>query len=106
MLPHQGASGWSLLAFQDAKFVDRALKRAGGSDDLRRRTESVRAEGYAISHDELQQGFHGVAAPILERGGLCRYGIAVLVPTSRAETLPGLVQPLIAAAWRISAGAG
>lgn len=103
---HQGASGWSLLAFQDGKFIDRALKKASDSEELHRRTEAVRAAGYAISHDELQQGVHGVAAPILEPGGRCRYSIAILVPTSRAETLPGLVQPLIAAARRISSNDG
>lgn len=103
---HQGASGWSLLAFQDARFIDRALKKAGYSEELRRRTEKVKADGYAISHDELQQGVHGVAAPILERDGRCRYSIAILVPTSRAGTLTGFVEQLVAAARRIGADAG
>lgn len=97
----QGASGWSLLAFQDAKFIDKVLRKAGDTEAMHRRAEEVRAEGFAISHDELQQGVHGAAAPILERDQKCRYSLAILVPTSRATTLPAMVQQLIDAARSI-----
>lgn len=102
----QGASGWALLAFQDARFIQKALKKAGDAEEVRRRTDAVRADGYAISHDELQQGVHGVAAPIIERDGRCRYSLAILVPSSRAQVLQGFVQPLMAAARSIGANAG
>jgi DNA-binding IclR family transcriptional regulator len=103
---HQGASGWALLAFQDKKFIDKALGKTVNAEAIHERAEEVRTEGYAISHDELQHGVHGVAAPILERDGRCRYSLAILVPTSRAAALPDIVQPLIAAARRIGAEAG
>lgn len=103
---HQGASGWSLLAFQDEKTREKAMRKAGDAEATRRRIEEVQSQGYAISHDELQLGVHGVAAPIIERDGTCRYSLAILVPTSRAAILPGLVQPLTAAARRIGAEAG
>lgn len=101
---HQGASGWSLLAFQGGKFIDRVLKKTGDAA-IRRRVEQVRADGYAISHDELQQGVHGVAVPIVDRDGRCQYSLAILVPSTRATHLQSLVEPLSAAARLISGSA-
>ncbi|PSH62239.1 transcriptional regulator [Phyllobacterium sophorae] len=99
---YQGASGWSLLAFQNAKTIDRVLRKLQDSDAARARIEQTRADGYAISHDELQLGVHGLAAPLLERSGRCQASLGILVPSIRSDGLPSLVGPLLAASREIS----
>lgn len=102
----QGASGWSLLAFQPEKTVARALKKADNPIDAKKRIEAVRKDGYAISHDELQQGVQGIAVPLVEAGGRCQASLAILVPSLRAAALPALRKALMAAATEIVAGLG
>lgn len=97
-----GASGWSLIAFQDARQIERVLKKASDPVQARDRIALTRKDGYAISHDELQLGVHGVAAPILEPGGRCEASLGILVPTSRSAVLPSLIKPLLAAAQDVS----
>lgn len=100
----QGASGWSLLAFQPEKTIARALKKAENATDAGKRIEAVRKDGYAISHDELQQGVHGIAVPLVEPGGRCQASLAILVPSLRASALPALRKALVAAAAEIVTG--
>ncbi len=99
----QGASGWSLLAFQSEKTIARALKKAGSEADARKRIDAVKAEGYAISHDELQQGVHGIAVPLVETSGRCQASLAILAPSVRAGSLPNRLKTLKAAADEIVA---
>jgi DNA-binding IclR family transcriptional regulator len=54
---------------------------------LRRQLEQIRKDGHPISADELQQGVHGLAAPILDVHGQTRASIAVLVPAERSRRL-------------------
>lgn len=98
----QGASGWSLIAFQDPKVVDRLLKKAQDPEEARKRIAKTREDGFAISHDELQLGVHGVAVPIIEPGGRCEASLAILLPAVRSERLPSLVQPLLDASRQIT----
>lgn len=92
---HLGASGWAMLAFQDQKTIARIIKKASDPDAALARVEQTRRDGYAISHDELQMGVHGVAAPLIEPDGRCNASLAILVPSSRAETLPALKPKLL-----------
>lgn len=101
-----GASGWALLAFQPEKMMARALRKAADEAEALARIEAVKAAGYAISHDELQQGVHGIAAPVLEASGRCQASLAILVPAIRADLLPDFAEPLIAAAREIAEGLG
>jgi DNA-binding IclR family transcriptional regulator len=101
---HLGASGWSILAFQPPKTIDKIVKKFTDVGALLTRIEQVRNDGYCVSHDELQRGVHGVAAPILEKSGRCLASIAVVVPAARAEIVPSLVKPVLAAARDIAAG--
>ncbi len=45
---------------------------------------------YQSLHDELQQGVHGIAVPLVEPGGRCQASLAILVPSLRASALPAL----------------
>ncbi len=85
---HEGASGRALLAFLGAATIDRILGGAEHANGLQRKLETVRQLGYALSHDELQQGVHGLAVPVLDAPGHAVASIALLAPTTRASTLP------------------
>lgn len=97
----KGASGWSLLAFQPEKTIARVLKKTGETEDAVARLQKIKEDGYAVSHDELQMGVHGVATPLLTRDGRCLASLAILVPSTRATGLSSLAPSLIAAAAQI-----
>jgi DNA-binding IclR family transcriptional regulator len=96
-----GASGRALLAFRPAESVEAVLGAVPEPQLLRRQLEAVRALGYAESHDELQAGAHGIAAPLQDRHGVAQASIALVVPTGRASTLNEHIEPLLAAGRRI-----
>lgn len=98
----KGASGRALLAFMDEAAISRILKKAAGADALRRQLESVRQLGYSVSHDELQQGVHGIAVPLRDHHRVVA-SLAVLVPATRASDLAGYLPALKDAASRIEA---
>jgi len=98
----QGASGWSLIAFQDMKHIERVLKSSPDPQAARNRIALTREQGYAISYDELQLGVHGIAVPIMERDGRCDASLAILVPAARSDLLHSLLKPLLNAAHEIS----
>lgn len=99
---HLGASGWAMLAFQDQKTIARVVKKTEDPNAAQARIEQIRRDGYAISHDELQMGVHGVAAPLIEPDGRCNAGLAILVPSSRADTLPALTPKLLELAANVT----
>lgn len=100
----RGASGWSLLAFQPQRLIDRLLAPLPEAEQTaaRQRIARVRGLGYAHSRDELQMGVHGMAAPVLGPDGVAQGSVGVLVPQSRATNLMGMADPLIACARAIS----
>jgi DNA-binding IclR family transcriptional regulator len=100
----KGASGWSILAFQGEKAIARILKKTDDPVAALARIETTKADGCSISHDELQMGVHGIAAPLLEKGGRCEASLGVLVPSMRAHLLLSLQKPLLGAAAEIMKG--
>lgn len=98
----QGASGWAILAFQGDKQRARLLESLSSGKQAEARIEEVRAQGYAVSRDELQMGVHGIAAPLLFPDGRCEASLGILVPSSRSELIPGLAEELMATAATIS----
>jgi IclR family transcriptional regulator, KDG regulon repressor len=100
-----GASGRALLAFLDSRRATRMVQGAADPGQLRRQLDDIRASGYAISHDELQHGVYGIAAPILENG-LAIASLAILVPQSRAGDLEQFAERLMLAARRIGRAVG
>jgi DNA-binding IclR family transcriptional regulator len=96
-----GASGRALLAFQPPEKIDAIAAGAANPVALQRQLEAVRALGYAVSHNELQAGAHGVSAPVRDRAGIARASVALVVPTGRADALNEHLELLLAAAGRI-----
>ncbi|UGS37264.1 IclR family transcriptional regulator [Capillimicrobium parvum] len=99
---HEGASGRALLAFLGQSAIDRVARGIDAPDALARQLETVRQLGYALSHDELQQGVHGLAVPVLDAPGHAVASIALLAPTTRASALPTHLDALLAASAGLS----
>ena len=97
-----GASGWSILAYQPERVIEKALRKTNDPDAARRRIAETRQLGYAISHDELQLGVHGLAVPLINRDGRCDASLGILVPSSRNAGLVRFIDPLLAAAALIA----
>jgi IclR family pca regulon transcriptional regulator len=96
-----------LAAYFDTVALDRLTARTIGSvSALKTELQRVRAQGWALVDQELEQGLRAVAAPIRDRAG--RTVAAVNVSTAASRTTleairRDLVPPLLAAAARISA---
>ncbi len=96
-----------LAAYLDTVAVNRLTARTiGGVPALRTELARVRAQGWALVDQELEEGLRAVAAPIRDRAG--RTVAAVNVSTAASRTTleairRDLVPPLLAAAARISA---
>lgn len=61
----KGASGRSILAFADEDVIQHFLAQAEEPELLAEQLATVRSQGYAVSHDELSPGVHGVSVPIV-----------------------------------------
>jgi IclR family pca regulon transcriptional regulator len=76
------------------------------ADTLRSELDRVRAQGYAIVDQELEEGLRAIAAPIRDRSGRVVGAVNVSVQASRAtvDTMRRtLLPPLLAATARIDA---
>ena len=97
-----GSSGRAILAFADEKTIQRALARSDRAEYLERQLAGIRQMGYSVSHDELQLGVAGIAAPILGRDGTAAGGISVLVPTTRGASINEHADSVMTAAGAVS----
>jgi len=70
--------------------------------ELERELEGARRRGWAQALGELEDGLHGVAAPVLDASGRCRGALSVSGPSYRV-TPDGM--PALAEACRRAAGA-
>jgi IclR family pca regulon transcriptional regulator len=96
-----------LSAYLDAVSFDRLTGRTvGGVAALRTELQRVRAQGWSLVDQELEEGLRAVAAPIRDRAGRTVAAINISTAASRT-TLEAirrdLVPPLLATAARISA---
>lgn len=98
----QGASGRALVAFLGPQTIERLLRKSEHPDSLRRQLEGVRQLGYAVSHDELQEGVHGLAVPVLDRPDHALASLAIIVPTTRAAGITDHVEALTEAAAEVA----
>jgi DNA-binding IclR family transcriptional regulator len=107
----RGASAKVLLAYldeQSRRGVLDCLAARGGRLD-RRALEGelarIRAEGYAMTSEEVDRGARAVAAPVLVADGTLIAGLSVAGPLFRLHDtdLPGLVAAVRAAACEIGA---
>ena len=107
---HATSDGKVWLAFGDAKLppgrlaalTKRTHTRRG---DLARELETIRRRGWATAVGELEEGLHGVAAPVVDGSGRCRAALSVSGPSYRIrpEDLPRLAELCRRTARRIGA---
>jgi IclR family pca regulon transcriptional regulator len=108
--------GRVLLASLDEEALDEFLEQADlrrltartvvTADALRRELRKVRAQGWALVDQELEEGLRSVAAPIRDRTGAVIAAVNVSAHASRTSKdamRRELVPPLLAAADRIEA---
>ncbi|MBT2230624.1 IclR family transcriptional regulator [Nonomuraea sp. NEAU-A123] len=103
---HPTGVGKALLAFEPDWFVrsylDRVLERPTPHTitepgRLARELATVRAQGYALTYEEMTLGSCSAAAPILV-GGRAVAALGIVLAARRARELPRLVEPLLNAA--------
>lgn len=99
----KGASGRVLLAYLPEAVARRVARHVDDPERLARELERVRETGYAISHDELQQGVHGLGVPIRANGDRVVASLVLIVPIARAEGLEEHLPQLRSTASAISA---
>ena len=97
-----GASGRALLAFMGDPVLKRITRNLEKPEGLARQLEGVQQLGYALSHDELQQGVHGLAVPVFDESKNIVASLAILVPVTRANDLEAHTSALIDASKELS----
>ena len=70
--------------------------------------EQIRRQGYAIVHEEFEEGFSAVAAPVRDLGGVVAGAISISGPSYRLGPgqIEGYVPPLLETTAMISADMG
>ena len=114
---HCTASGKVLLAYlaADERAVRMALPLVAYTNDtitdreaLEEVLASIHRQGYAIVHEEFEEGFSAVAAPIFDHRGSVAAAVSVSGPTYRMdqETSEQFVEPLLKTTRLISSKMG
>ncbi|MEU7834460.1 MULTISPECIES: IclR family transcriptional regulator [unclassified Nonomuraea] len=103
---HPTGVGKALLAYEPEWFVrsylDRVLERPTPHTitepgRLARELATVRAQGYALTYEEMTLGSCSAAAPVLVDGRAIA-ALGIVLSSRRARELPRLVEPLLTAA--------
>lgn len=115
---HAGASGRSIMAFlpetereelMSSGSLDRMTERTIlDVADLRRELDTVRAQGYVISHGERILGAVGIAAPIFDGRQRAIGSVCVTMPEFRyaKHDASALGRHVVSTAQRITSGLG
>lgn len=80
-----GAPGRAILLACPTGVRERILARADDPDWVRRNLEQSERSGVVVSHDELREGLHGIAVPLMSSD--FEASLSVAVPGNRAGTL-------------------
>ncbi len=88
-----GSGGKSILAFRNQNEIEavfnyaRTLPKYQNSEEyfsqLSNELETIRKQGYAISHGEWESGASGIGAPIMNEKGIPIGSISISAPTQR-----------------------
>lgn len=112
---HSSALGLCLLAFapddvrerltESIELTPLTQRTLTDRDELRRRVEQIRAQGWATQDQEHDVGMVAVAVPVLRPGGACAGSLALSAPVfrRRAEDLVEMVPLLQEAARELGA---
>lgn len=110
---HTTASGKTLLAYQEAGFIEQVLARplprvttrtVTEPRALKAELEKVRQVGFAICHQEQEVGLSSVAVPIIAGASPVKAALAVAGPSQHFTkiSLPRFVSELTATASRVA----
>ncbi|MBA2529720.1 MAG: helix-turn-helix domain-containing protein [Euzebyales bacterium] len=101
----RGAHGRAVLAFAESEHVERLLAGEPAAADIRGLLELTRRNGYAESHDELQFGASGLAAPVRDTSGRVIASLGMVAPVNRlpdtAVLAPAMLQAAAAVVERL-----
>lgn len=115
MHPHAAASAKAILAFQDAKTIERALSQPlerltshtnTSKEKVMKEYERIRKTGFATCVGEIDEGLAAVAVPIFVRGPEVVFSLGLTGPINRIEALniEKLAATLKSYSKRIAAG--
>jgi len=109
-----GASAWVLLAWlTDDEVRDLVASEAlqtytsaslTNPDDILKRLDRIRTDGYSVARGELDRDAIGIAAPIFSGDGQVCGGLSIVTLQSRlaSETVPEVVQAVVDSAQHLS----
>jgi DNA-binding IclR family transcriptional regulator len=105
---HTTSDGKVFLAFADAalppgRLVALTDHTVTQRPALKRELAEIRKRGWADALGELEEGLHGIAAPVRDAAGNCRAALSVSGPAYRLapEKLPAVASACVEAATRI-----
>ena len=113
---YAGASGKVMLPWVSAQLLETALAQGDGqmlgggrrltAGALKAELRTIKANGWCVTHDELDAGASAVAAPVFTRGGQIFASVSVAGPSKAFDEaqLPALIGKVMAAAAEIGAG--
>ncbi len=89
-----------LVPYTDKTIVDRST--------LQSSLAQIRSQGFAIVHEEFEEGFSAIAAPVCDHTGQVVAAISVSGPTYRMGdgVIENYIEPLLKISGQISAGMG
>ena len=76
------AHGRAMLAFAHPALIA-GLTGGEAEGALGEELRRIRRDGYAVSHDELEQGVAGLASPILDGEGMAMASLGIVAPVAR-----------------------
>ena len=106
------------MAFGDPKVAQTILRRRRfdrytehtivDPDEIARDIERVKAQGFALNRDEVDEGVSAIAAPILTPRSIARYAVSIALPSFRAtgDKLLSLAHEVRSTAGEIAASIG
>lgn len=99
---YEAAHGRAILASSPPTTIERATSHHVDPGVLQAGLGRIRREGYAVTHDELEAGVSGIAAPVLDSDGVAIASVGVVAPTSRFPAVGDIAPSIVAAARAVT----
>ncbi|GIO40140.1 IclR family transcriptional regulator [Paenibacillus antibioticophila] len=104
---HLGASGKSILAFENDKRIESVMEMLPSAferERLQKELNEIRLQGYSFTNGEVDSNVFAVAAPILDAHGMIIASLAICGPNFRCQAgqEAGFVRKVCDSAERLS----
>lgn len=100
----RGAHGRAMLAFAPPTLVQRVRATVADPAALEAALAETRERGWAVSHDELQFGASGLAAPLLDEDGTAAASVGIVAPVTRFPAVDEVAAATLAAIAELAPG--